>query len=105
MNQVDFKKIISYFNSHSVDGFEINARRDWRVIIISFLFVLAAMLLVDGYVFWKFSGVLEEKIEMENKKTIAIDKPSLDKVLENISEREKRFEESLQTVKLIDPSL
>lgn len=105
MKIIDFKKIIGYFNTHGADSFEIDARRDWKIIIISFSFFLLAILFVDGYVFLKFSSVLEEKIETEDKKTITIDKASLDKVLENISEREKRFEESLQSVKIKDPSL
>ncbi|MEK9183511.1 MAG: hypothetical protein AAB890_00365 [Patescibacteria group bacterium] len=105
MKLVDFKKIISYFNSHSVHSLEINARRDWKVIMISFLFVLAVMLLVDGYFFWKFSGVLEENIAPEDKKVAAINRALLDEVLEKIMEREKRFKESFQNVKITNPSL
>ena len=105
MKLVDFKKIISYFNSHSVHSLEINARRDWRVIIISFLFVLVAMLLVDGYFFWKFSGVLEEKVTPEDKKVTVINQVLLDEVLEKIMEKEKKFEGGSQDSEVKDPSL
>lgn len=105
MNLVDFKKIISYFNPHSVDGFEVNARRDWKILLISFLFVLAAFLLIDGYFFWKFSGALEEEITIEDKKAVTIDKTSLNEALEKIAEREKKFEEGFEAIKVTDPSL
>ena len=105
MKRVDFKRIIGYFNPRNIDGFEIDARRDWKIIIISFAIFLPAVLLFNGYVFWKFAGVLEEEIRADEKRTVTIDRASLDKVLKDIFEREKKFEESFQTLKIKDPSL
>lgn len=105
MKTVDFKRIIGYFNARNLDGFGIDARRDWKIIIISFFFFLTAVLLFNGYIFWKFSGVLEEEITADEKKTVTVDRASLNKALNDISEREKKFEENFQTVKIKDPSL
>lgn len=105
MKTVDFKRIIGYFNARNFDGFGIDAHRDWKIIIISFFFFLTAVLLFNGYIFWKFTGVLEEKITVDDKKTITIDRASLNKVLKDVSEREKKFEEGFQSVKIKDPSL
>lgn len=110
MIKLDFKKITRYF-IYSDDRFaSLKPWRDWKIMIAGLLIFLAAAIIVDGYVFWKFksgsSFTTDDNLANEAK-ILILKKQSLERVIEELEEREKTFNEvfSTSTPLIKDPSL
>lgn len=104
MKRVDFNKIISYFSFDGFQGSEINVVRDWKVILAVFVMILTAVILFNGYAFWKYNNEPEREIEV-SEITTGIDKEVLRRIINDIEKRELEFNANLIASPPEDPSL
>jgi len=101
MKLFNFKKAISYFTG------EINAPRDWKFVLGGFILLLIIVFSIDGYTFWKYQKELSGQVEGGETKfvNITINKTSLQKVIDEINIKERKFNEYLISPPTIkDPS-
>ncbi len=105
MKLPDFKKIINYFKRNGLEEKRVMLSRDWKIIVVAFVFILIIVFFVDGYVFWKYQVEPYKMIELGENKDEVINKNSLKKVLDEIERREKKFNENILAPGIADPSL
>lgn len=112
--KLDFNKIIGYFIYRNERFLAIKSERDWKALIVCFLVILLVILVAGGYLFWKIqfseqsaSISFENEIElMKEEKSFILKRDLLDLFLNEITEKEKRFNENLINPPVIkDPSI
>jgi len=100
MKLFNFKKAISYFTG------EINILRDWKLMLGGFAFLLIIVFLIDGYTFWKYQKELFQEVERGKVKFVTINRTSLQKVIDELNMKERKFNEYLiAPPEIKDPSL
>ncbi len=99
MKLFNFKKAISYFTG------EINVRRDWKFVLGGLALLLIIVFSIDGYTFWKYQKELSRQAEGGEVKFVTIDRTSLQKVIDGLNIKERKFNENLTVPKINDPSL
>ena len=109
MKKLDLNKIIGYFINRNDRFIAIKTERDWKAIIICFWIVWVVVFGASGYVFWKFQTIIlfENKIDIKKEEQIFILKRALlNSALEDLDEKEKRFNENLiNPPQIQDPSV
>lgn len=104
MKDIDFKEKLSYFYPRDNYGVDINADRDWRVIIVSFWVILLIVITVSLYGIWQLKN--SSNVEIASVKSLALKKELFDKIIKNIDEKKARFDELLiKKPEIEDPSL
>ena len=106
MKKIDFKGIIRYLNPSRVDNLDgLNPYRDWMVMIVFSAIALFLTLASGGYVFWKSSRVMDEKIILdEQPPAVTINRASISNAIKAIKDKEDRFKKHMDDV-IRDPSL
>lgn len=99
MKLFNFKKAINYFTR------EINVLKDWKLILGGFVFLLIIVFLIDGYTFWKYQKELSREVEKGEVKFVTINRTSLQKVIDELNIKERKFNENIIAPKINDPSL
>ena len=99
MKFINFKKIKSCF------GGEINVLKNWKMIVIGFVIFLIIVVFVDGYVFWKYQKELSRPAETGGVKFTAIDRTSLQEIVDWLNIKKENFNKNLVAPEIKDPSL
>jgi len=99
MKLFNFKKAISYFTE------EINVLRDWKLVMTGFIFLLIIVFSIDGYTSWKYRKELSQQVEGGEIKLVTIDRASLQRVIDGLNIKERKFNENLTAPTINDPSL
>lgn len=95
MNLEIFRKILDRFN----------VLRGWKLILCLFVFLLFIVLFVDGYVFWQYQRELSREVDVGEVEFLTIERDSLQKVLDEINIKERKFKENLVAPAIKDPAL
>lgn len=95
MNLEIFRKILDRFN----------VLRGWKLILCLFVFLLFIVLFVDGYVFWQYQRELSREVDVGEVEFLTIKRDSLQKVLDEINIKERKFKENLVAPAIKDPAL
>jgi len=98
MKLFNFKKITNYFTG------EINVPRDWKLILGGFVLFLIIVFSIDGYTFWKYQKELSGQTEGEVK-FATVSRASLQKAIDELNIKERKFNENLIAPAINDPSL
>jgi hypothetical protein len=99
MKLFNFKKAISYFTG------EINVLRDWKLMLGGFILLLIIVFSIDGYTFWKYQKELSRQVESGEVKFVTINRTSLQKVIDGLNIKERKFNEYLiSPPEIKDPS-
>ena len=100
MKLFNFKKAISYFTG------EINVRRDWKLVLGGLSLFLIIVFSIDGYTFWRYQKELSGQAESGEVKFVTINRTSLQKVIDELNMKERKFNEYLiAPPEIKDPSL
>jgi len=99
MKLFDLKKIASYFTG------EINVSRDWKLVLGWLVLLLIIVFSIDGYIFWKYQKELSRQVEGGEVKFVTIDRTSLQRAVDGLNIKERKFNENLTVPKINDPSL
>ncbi len=95
MKIVDFKKILQYFSKG----------KDWQIIIVLFAILLAIIIATSAYIFLKIEKDVRQPVNVEVEAQ-TLKRDLLNRVLSDIQEKEKQFNQNLQVKpKINDPSL
>ncbi|MEW5907814.1 MAG: hypothetical protein AB1643_01380 [Patescibacteria group bacterium] len=109
MKKLDFNRIIGYFIYRNDRFTEIKLIRDWKILLSFFLISLTVCFGIGAYVFWQYYSKVESGIKVNlnyENKTIIFKKESLTKLMEDLSERKKIFDNTISNPPSIkDPSL
>ncbi len=104
MRDIDFKEKLSYFYPRDNHGSKINADRDWRIIIVSFWFILFIAILVSLYAIWQIKD--GSNVESTFVKSPNLKKELFERAIKDIDAKKERFDELLiKKSKIKDPSL
>ncbi|MCX6731874.1 MAG: hypothetical protein NTX55_02720 [Candidatus Parcubacteria bacterium] len=98
MKLFNFKKLTGYFAG------EINVRRDWKLVLGGFVLFLIIIFSIDGYTSWKSQKELSGQVEGEVKFE-TVSRASLQKVIDGLNIKERKFNENLTAPAINDPSL
>jgi len=104
MKNIDFKEKLSYFYPKGSRGLNINADRDWHVIMMSFWIILFIAVLGCLYSVWQLKD--SSNIEVPFVKPLTLKKELFDTVVKNIDAKKARFDEFLiKKPEIKDPSI
>lgn len=104
MKNIDFKEKLSYFYPRDNCGININADRDWRVIIASFWLILLITISGSLYVIWQLKDA--SNTEVPFVKPITLKRELFDKATKDIDAKKMRFDELLlKKPEIKDPSI
>jgi hypothetical protein len=85
---------------------EIKAFRDWKIVLLGFVVLLVVVLSVDAYVFLKYQKELAQPaVSAGQVKFVTIDRTALQKAIDWLNIKEKKFNENLVAPKINDPSI
>jgi len=106
MKKIDFNQFIKKisFSKKKKNGSNVN--RDWKILLLFFVFFLICACLVDGYIYWKYRQGLNARFDTVLKKNIGIDRNEIEEILIKIKEKEDAFEQNKNTadMEIKDPS-
>ncbi len=90
--QVDFKRVIGYFNLNSERGLFVNWSRDWKVALVCSFMLLVIVFAVDASTLLSVKDKIEAPVESGSKdKEVRINDALLQKALGDISARKEIF--------------
>lgn len=101
----NFRKIIKYFNPYSLGGGEPRIQRDWLALLSLLAGGLFLGACLGAYTYFNVARIMEKEVVLPESSVVSISKSSIKDIMEDINNKEKKFNEGFVIEPLRDPSL